>query len=158
MINARAKGATYERKIANALTGLLGVKFARTPGSGAFGTRNESAMLQGDVICTDETFNFPFLLELKRYKEVPFYQLPRKLKGSLLSGWLTKLVKQMKLQPDNYRAVLIFKEDRKSDLALVQWDDSEARLPNSVYIKHDGVLFKMMLLTEFYDMLVEELL
>jgi len=156
MIDSRKKGAAYERNIANALTKLLGVKFARTPGSGAFGTRNESAMLQGDVVCTDESFNFPYLLELKRYKEVPFYPYPRKLKGSLLAGWLTKLVEQMKLQPQGYKAALIFKEDRKVDLALVQCARTDST--NAVYIKHDGVLFKFMLLTEFYDLLTEELL
>jgi len=94
-VNGKAKGSSFERKIANALSARfelrLGIKngFRRNPDSGSFfggsnKARTESYSLDyaifGDLICPKD---FAFSVECKHYKKPPSFQ-----------GWLNHAVAQ----------------------------------------------------------------
>ena len=70
MVNPKQKGNRFEREIANFLTKILGVKFFRTPMSGAFQTVNKttSEVFSGDVFTEDETYK-DIVIECKSYKD-----------------------------------------------------------------------------------------
>lgn len=68
-INSKRKGNRNEVKLAHWLTAWTQTKFARTPASGGHHLKNSgSSFVCGDVVCGDENFNFPFLIETKHYK------------------------------------------------------------------------------------------
>lgn len=60
MVNGRNKGAAFEREVAKMLLDDLGMKFKRD-------IEQYREADHGDLICEDP--DFPFTLELKRYKE-----------------------------------------------------------------------------------------
>jgi hypothetical protein len=81
---SKAKGNTWERKVADHLTALYGQKFLRAPGSGAYiggsnahrkETLHEAQVrsFKGDIVPGE---SFPRLnAECKSYKDFPFHQL-----------------------------------------------------------------------------------
>lgn len=62
MVNARAKGSSYERDVRIRLRDSLGLEFSRVYGQWA-----EAGL--PDLVCDDPSF--PFVIECKRYKSVP---------------------------------------------------------------------------------------
>lgn len=66
-INQKRKGNTNERVAAKWLEKWTGKKFARVPSSGGLRWANNSSVC-GDVVCEDETFDFPFAVETKALK------------------------------------------------------------------------------------------
>jgi len=63
-INSYVKGANNERVCAQFFTDWTGQPFARVPRSGGLNWKN-TARVQGDIICEDDTFDFPFVVETK---------------------------------------------------------------------------------------------
>lgn len=102
-MNARAKGANFERKVAKLLTDRLGIEFKRTPQSGAFSTNNNYSDLAGDLYCTEE---FPYVIECKKYK---MYNLEDLMTGST-SGML-KWFSQLEKEKGDKKGLLIFQRD-----------------------------------------------
>lgn len=79
-INSKRKGNRNEVALAHWLTQWVGVPFARTPASGGHHLKNRGASyVCGDVICADEAFDFPFLIETKHYKR---FALSRDLRSN----------------------------------------------------------------------------
>jgi hypothetical protein len=62
MVNGRNKGASFEREIAKMLFDELGIKFKRD-------LEQYRAVSHADLICDNP--DFPFSLELKRYRDGP---------------------------------------------------------------------------------------
>lgn len=65
-LKSRKKGVDNEKVLAKKLSEWVGVKFMRTPGSGALG-RN-AMFLRMDIMITEGSF--PFGIETKRYKTI----------------------------------------------------------------------------------------
>jgi len=101
-VNGKAKGSSFERKIANALSARfenrLGIKngFRRNPDSGSFfgGTnkaRTESYSLDyaifGDLICPRD---FSYSVECKHYKTAPSFQSVLKHAVTQWDQWLAQ--------------------------------------------------------------------
>ncbi len=61
-VNSKAKGDTYERKIAKKLTDWTGLKFERVPASGGLHWKSDNRVY-GDIVTNDP--DFPFIIELK---------------------------------------------------------------------------------------------
>lgn len=101
-VNGKAKGNTFERKIANLLserfkekTGLDNA-FRRNPDSGSFfGGQNQSRTEKydtdyavfGDLICPK---NFNFSIECKNYKTPPSFNAIIKQDCKQLDGWIAQ--------------------------------------------------------------------
>lgn len=66
-VNSRTKGAKNERNLCKALELWTGEEFTRVPASGGLRWINTQNIC-GDVICTNNDFNFPLSIETKHYK------------------------------------------------------------------------------------------
>lgn len=73
---SKTKGSNNERDVAKFLTNWTGAQFNRTPGSGGMHLRN--AHFAGDVVCVDDDFFFPFVVEAKHLKSIPISWYLRK--------------------------------------------------------------------------------
>lgn len=67
-ILAKRKGNLNERAAAKFLSDWTGVQFNRTPSSGGMHLRNQ--LFCGDLVCVDERFFFPFVVETKHLKNL----------------------------------------------------------------------------------------
>lgn len=76
-INSKLKGNRNEVVLAKLLSQWTGHEFQRIPQSGGLRWRN-SMNICGDVLCTDNTFNFPFSVETKHLKNFELNQSLRK--------------------------------------------------------------------------------
>jgi hypothetical protein len=115
-VNSKRKGAGFERKIAKLLNERFNTKeFARTPGSGAFGTTHENLpqyfKVSGDLISPE---NFKFILECKNGYDVRLEDL-FKPKSELF-----KFIEQAKRDAlkANKPWLLIYKRDRQKTLVI----------------------------------------
>ena len=70
-INSKKKGDTNERAAASWLHKWTRELFIRTPSSGGRRLENASNFC-GDVVCENEDFNFPFVVETKHRKDITF--------------------------------------------------------------------------------------
>ena len=66
-MNAKNKGNTFERKVAKMLSEWAGVKFMRTPGSGAIHNFKDKRVVS-DIVPPLSIGNFPFSIECKNVK------------------------------------------------------------------------------------------
>jgi len=105
-----------ERDAAKLLAEWWGVKFYRSPASGAMATVMADALspnlqraMTGDIYCDDE--EFPFSVEVKAYAQLSLYSLMTNPKADLWAHW-----EQAKVQAMRFKQIpmLMFKEDRKS--------------------------------------------
>ena len=122
---SKAKGNSFERRVADFLTELYGEKFIRAPGSGAYvGGKNahRKQMLhegqirnfKGDIVPGQ---SFPKMnAECKSYKDFPFHQL---YSGEIkiLEAWLDQLMDVA--DPGDYN-ILFMKFNRKGEYVVTQ--------------------------------------
>lgn len=128
-VNGKAKGNSYERKIANRLSerfkDYTGIdqSFRRNPDSGSFfGGQNQSRTetydieyaIFGDLICP-KTFNFS--IECKNYKTPPSFSAIIKQDCKQIDGWIA----QAKQDAANAKKLvaLIIKYNNVSDIVVV---------------------------------------
>jgi len=124
-INSIAKGKDFERKVAQLLTKRFGVKFARTPRSGAFGTTSKINAYKGDIFTTSKRWNEKYnaTIECKSRKTpITLEQYVRYLIG--LDGdmlkWVKQCIRQSTNGKDNYSDFwLIFKYNFSSEFIVV---------------------------------------
>ena len=102
MVNGRNKGASFEREIAKMLFDELGIGFKRD-------LEQYRAGDHGDLIPDDP--EFPFTLELKRYKDGPIGGQP---------VWWNQVVKAA--ARENKLPCLIYKYDRKPIRCVIPLD------------------------------------
>lgn len=115
--NSRAKGSTFERKIATDLNKRFNTKeFSRTPGSGAFASTHalpEHLQIHGDLITPA---NFRYCIECKKgYNDEDLYSLFNH--KSTFWGFIEQAVKDA--GRSGKEPMLIFKQDRREILAVV---------------------------------------
>ena len=125
---SKAKGNSFERKVADFLTDLYGEKFIRVPGSGAYvgGKNNHRKQFlhegqirnfKGDIVPGQ---SFPrFNAECKSYKDFPFHQL---YAGStkILDDWLDQL---MAVSDPGDFDILFMKFNRKGEFVATPCND-----------------------------------
>jgi len=115
--NSRAKGHSFERKIAAALNNRLNTtEFSRTPGSGAFASTHTlppHLKIYGDLITPEK---FRYCIECKKgYNSINLYSLYNN--SSDLWGFFRQTAKDSK-KCDRI-PMLILKQDRKPILAAI---------------------------------------
>jgi Holliday junction resolvase len=105
MVDSRRKGATAERKARDELRKYTGLKWERTPGSGALGPQHK---LKGDLYVPDAP-NF-WCVEVKHYKDDQLTSKILTSKSPIFLDWWRQAVRQAD-QVDK-EPLLIFKFDR----------------------------------------------
>lgn len=125
----KAKGNSWERKVADHLTALYGERFIRVPHSGAYiggsnATRKEVLhegqirSFKGDIVPGQ---SFPkFNAECKSYKDFPFHQL---FQGSCkqLDQWIEQTMDVA--DPGDFN-ILFMKFNRKGTFVAIQHTDT----------------------------------
>lgn len=120
---SKAKGNSFERKVADFLTATYGEKFIRAPGSGAYvGGKNvhrkqtlheaQVRNFKSDIVPGE---SFPRMnAECKSYKDFPFHQL---YTGDckILEGWLDQMMDVA--DPGDFN-ILFMKFNRKGEYAV----------------------------------------
>lgn len=107
MVDSRQKGARGEIKARDLLRKDTGLKWQRTPSSGALGAEH---MLKGDLYVPNEGNNF--LIEVKHYKTDQLGSNILANKNSILFDWWDKACKQAK-------------ETNKKPMVMYKWDRSK---------------------------------
>lgn len=140
MIDVRAKGATAETKVRDELRKATGLKWERTPGSGAL---NEKHGLKGDLYVPNES-NL-YCVEVKHYKDYHFTTKLLTDKNPQIIEWWEQAVRQGK-QVDR-KPLLLFKHDRSKIFAAYgDMPDSDFRF---VFMSLLGYNFYISLLSEW---------
>ena len=121
---SKAKGNSFERRVADFLTNLYGEKFIRAPGSGAYvGGKNtvrkqllhegQIRNFKGDIVPGQ---SFPrFNAECKSYKDFAFHQLFGE--NRVLEAWLDQLMDVS--DPGDFN-ILMMKFNRKGEYVVTQ--------------------------------------
>lgn len=109
MLNSNTKGKAFERKVAALLTDWSGLKFGRTPMSGAFASE------PGDIICLEADIRFQFCVECKNQEGWAIDNLLQN--NGVFPGWMAQMLSQAenKTQSTNrlYWPMLIFTRNRR---------------------------------------------
>ena len=110
---SKAKGATYESKIAKVLTETYGIDFKRVPLSGSL------EYWKGDIFPPKHLHVWPYSLEVKHYKELEFKNLLTAKSNDIYSFWkqAVEQAKKMEAEP-----LLIFRWNRSKD--YIVWNTS----------------------------------
>lgn len=124
---SKRKGSAFENDISKMLnTTYETEQFARTPGSGAWMGRSNSAKksgvaqeaqdtLRGDLITPKE---FPFIIECKNYEDSPVYHKIIQGPDAKLDGWLKEV--EFDANEAGLEPMLWFKTTRKGSFVAVK--------------------------------------
>lgn len=132
---SRDKGSAFEREVAKAFSAAFSAPFVRSSGSGAWlGGKNARRAAPGaarrdrlgDITCPD---GLPFIVEAKRYKEIPDMFVP----SAKLNGWLDQLLQGVR---GDDVPILVFKADRKPALAAVPGELGVHVAPHVHYMRY----------------------
>ena len=117
-LNSRAKGNSFERKVAKILNERFNTKdFSRTPGSGAFATTHslpKHLKIYGDLITCE---NFRFVIECKKgYNKENLSSLFSK------KSEFWKFIKQAEKESENSEKpfIILLQQDRKEVMCVVK--------------------------------------
>lgn len=116
MVDSRAKGRQAELKCRDELRKLTGLKWERTPMSGALGAQHK---LKGDLYVPETKINY--CVEVKAYKDDHISTLLLTGSNPLFFKWWEQTVReaeQMEKDP-----LLIFKHNRSKWFAASSWLD-----------------------------------
>jgi hypothetical protein len=130
---SKTKGRSFEYVVRDLFTEAFNTQFERVPLSGAL------AYLKGDVYAPWKP-DFPWCIEAKHHKEVPWNNVLTAKSSLLLDFWrqTSREAKTMKKSP-----LLIYKWDRSKIFAC--WNDN-IEVAEYVYVKTGDCEFKMSLL------------
>jgi hypothetical protein len=131
---SKTKGRSFEYVVRDLFTESFNTQFERVPLSGAL------SYLKGDVYAPWKP-DFPWCIEAKHHKEVPWNNVLTAKSALLLDFWrqTTREAAVMKKLP-----LLIYRWDRSKN--YVCWLDEDINIQNYVVIKSADCEFKMGLL------------
>lgn len=135
-VNSKAKGDTYERKIAKKLTEWTGLKFERVPASGGLHWKQDNRVY-GDIVTNNP--DFPFVIECKCREE---WNMDSLINGNKkVEKWWQQVTADA--EATGKKPMLIFTRNRQPDYIMLE----AAHVQNMVglsYRKTQGVPFSMI--------------
>jgi len=134
---SKQKGRSFEYVVRDMFSEAFNQNFERVPLSGAL------EYLKGDVYCPWLP-TFPYCIEAKHHKEIPWNNLITAKKSTLLLSFWKQTIREaetMKKKP-----LLVYKWDRSKIFCC--WND-EIELEDQLTIKIDNLYFKMGLFEEW---------
>ena len=134
---SKAKGSSFEAKIAERFTSEFGKDFKRVPLSGAL------EWMKGDIICIQDTAWFPYCTECKHYASLDWNSLLTAKSNDMFSFWkqTQREAEVMKKKP-----LLVFRWDRSKDYVAFD-DDTEVK--SFIMVNSFGHSFKIALLDDW---------
>lgn len=117
-INSKQKGNRNELVAAKWLTRWTGQPFARVPSSGGLRWAN-TVNACGDVICTNQDFDFPFSVETKHLKRL---SLPLKLKSGSKVRSIWEQCSEDALRAKKRGMMMLRRDNMKSGAFIVYFD------------------------------------
>lgn len=155
----RDKGNAFERKVAKILTDSWGVKFVRTPNSGAFHQLAPADIIPEDKKCWD---NFNFHLELKCREGWNLSQLLTSKDCVILQWYNDEVAKQVASRGDKFyekQLLLIFSKNR-DDIYVMYKNDFISLTPEffnkKIIFQHEKTSFTIITLKEFLKIVTKE--
>jgi hypothetical protein len=142
MVDSRDKGARAEAAVRKFLKDKTGLKWERTPGSGAL---NEKHKLKGDIYVPDEKNNF--CVEVKHYKDDHFNSSLFTGKTPQIITWWSQAVRQG-IQV-NRKPLLIFKFDRSK--LFVAFEEMPTATYRYAFLNIDEYEFYVALLEDYIN-------
>lgn len=134
-VDSRQKGARAETQAKDLLVKFTGIKWKRTPGSGAL---HEDHKLKGDLYVPDSKNHF--CIEVKHYKDDQFNTKILTGKSPTFLDWLDQAIRQGK-QVDK-TSCLMFKHDRSKWFMAIPWDHcGNSEVYRHFHFVHDGICF-----------------
>jgi hypothetical protein len=140
MVDSRQKGSRAELVVRDVLRELTGLKWERTPGSGAL---NVVHQLKGDLYVPNEK-NY-YSVEVKHYKDCHIDHTLITGKNPQLLEWWKQCLRQA--QQTERKPLLIFKHDR-SKLFCAFYDIPSGDFPH-IYVDRENHIFFIALLEDF---------
>lgn len=115
-VNSKAKGDTYERRIAKKLTEWTGLKFERVPASGGLHWREDNRVY-GDIVTNDP--DFPFVIECKCREE---WNMDSLINGSKkVEKWWQQVTADA--EATGKQPMVIFSRNRQPDYIMMRLED-----------------------------------
>jgi len=142
MVDVRTKGATAESKIRDELRKATGLKWERTPGSGALDPKHG---LKADLYVPGE-YNY-YAIECKHYKDSHINHLLINGKNPQLIEWIAQTFRQA--NQVNKKPLLVFKHDR-SILYCAFTDLPESGYP-FIFVNKNGYEFYVSSLSDYIE-------
>jgi hypothetical protein len=140
MVDSRDKGARAETVVRDTLRKLTGLKWERTPGSGAL---NEKHGLKGDLYVPNEKNEY--CVEVKHYADDHLTSALLTGKNPQLIEWWKQAIRQG-IQVSR-KPLLIFKFDRSK--MFVAFEDLPTGAYRTMFINIDEYCFNVALLEDF---------
>lgn len=125
-VNSKAKGDTYERKIAKKMTEWTGLKFERVPASGGLHWKEDNRVY-GDIVCNVE--DFPFVIELKCRES---WNMDSLINGSKeVEKWWKQVTADA--TATGKEPMVIFTRNRQPDYLMLKVDSLNSLLTRDTY-------------------------
>lgn len=117
-INSKAKGSSYELKIAKILSAWWDEEFHRTPMSGGLHWKSDNRVV-GDIVTPPDSL-FPFVVECKKREEFTFEQI---LKGTGdVEKWWKQCTGDCK-RSGGLKPMLIFSKNFAPNYLMIDYTD-----------------------------------
>ncbi|UXR28888.1 hypothetical protein [Bacillus paranthracis] len=116
--NSRAKGSTFERKVAKELTAWWGEEFHRVPASGGLRWGEDNRVV-GDIVAPEGS-DFPFTIECKKREGWNFEQLIKGT-GEVTSWWLQAVTDRERLNDVTKHPLLVFSKNRSPEFYMMEY-------------------------------------
>lgn len=142
MVDSRDKGARAETIVKETLKKLTGLKWERTPGSGALDAKHS---LKGDLYLPNEKNNY--CVEVKHYKDDHLTSAILTGKSPQLIEWWQQATRQG--AQVGRKPLLIFKHDRSK--LFVAFEDMPTQDYRHIFLSIDGYEFYIAQLEEFIN-------
>jgi len=147
MINSKKKGNRCELEIVHILNEFYNTNvFERSPSSGARATsshnltKSKANILIGDIIVPDW---FPHFIEIKGYKSIDIWKIFET--GLFPKEWeeeRKRQLEQLKVS-DKKGILLIFKENNKDWLAMIEKDKEDHKDINFIYLNNGRMIYQL---------------
>lgn len=147
---SRNKGASFENKIARMIGSALGITLRRTPLSGGWATGN--ANVAGDIVCVDDTINFPYCVECKK-------QEGWKLESLLLydHAWFDAWWEQLMTEcPNTKIPVLVFSRNYQPEFVAIKANAESMPTYPALLTTVNGELVIVSILTFWLEFSIKE--
>ena len=151
MINSKAKGSSFERKVAGALSDWSGMEFHRTPMSGALHWSNDKRVIS-DIVPPQDLADWPLSIECKKVEYDWDF-------STIMSGTSTfwKHWKQAEddAEREGLKPLLIFSKNRREIYSVMRTEDHNKlftdQLSSVIHVEKGSNKLSIILFKEFLE-------
>lgn len=151
MINSKAKGSTFERKLAKMLSDWSGMEFHRTPMSGALHWSNDKRVVS-DIVPPQELTTWPLSIECKKVEYDWDF-------STIMSGtstfWKHWQQAEIDAEREGLRPLLVFSKNRREIYSAMRTEDHiklfNDQPSSAIHIEKGSKRLSIILFKEFLE-------